>query len=331
MAKPTVEWTEDDVLSLPRDENDNFERKGAQLLDLTLPQVKESNVLGELAKQLSAFANTGGGRIIYGISNAGTVDSGGVARSGKGRRSTKEWLEDVIPTLTDFEIVGVTVYQIPPKETGSALAADKSLYIVDVPDSERAPHQSKRDLKYYVRLGGTSQPAPHRLIEDIRNRAWHPNLEVRDLQITSASGSTSRIAGLKSEFELTLVLRFGVSNNGRVRAANACLQLSATIPLSTNMAESIEYFPRSATEGTVLLELKNPLYPLMGVMIGCPIKTSAEVQLVPKAALTLSGRSPEDVTLCVTTFADSAPAGRQEFKLSDVDPEHCLMQVIKQE
>ena len=99
MPKPTAEWTEDDVLSLPADENDTFERKGVPLLDLTLPQVREDNVLNELAKQLSAFANTGGGRIIYGLTNAGTVDNGGVARSIKGRQSTKEWLEDVIPTL----------------------------------------------------------------------------------------------------------------------------------------------------------------------------------------------------------------------------------------
>jgi hypothetical protein len=331
MGKPTVEWNEDDLLSLPRDENDTFERKGSQLLDLTLPNVQEGNVLDELAKQLSAFANMGGGRIVYGISDAGTADSGGVARPVKGRRSTKEWLEDVIPNLTDFEIAGVNVYEIPPKATGSALGADKALYIVDVPDSERAPHQSKRDLKYYVRLGGKSQPASHRLVEDIRDRARHPNLEVRDLQITNAVASASRVARLlESEFELILVLRFGVNNSGRVRAANACLQLSATVPLSTNMAETTEYFPRSATQGTVLLELKNPLYPLMGVVVECQIKTSAEFKLLPKGTLTLSGRSPEDVTLCITTFADSAPARRQEFKLSDIDSERCLMKVIQQ-
>jgi len=109
MVKPANEWTEDDVLSLPGDENDTFERKGAQLLDLALPQVKEGNVLDELAKQLSAFANTGGGRIIYGITDTGIVDNGGVGRLAKGRQSTKGWLEDVIPNLTDFEVVGCNV------------------------------------------------------------------------------------------------------------------------------------------------------------------------------------------------------------------------------
>jgi hypothetical protein len=332
MAKRVDEWTEDDVLSLPRDENDTFERKGALLLDLTLPQVKEGNVLDELAKQLSAFANTGGGRLIYGITDTGIVDNGGVARSVKGKQSTKGWLEDVIPNLTDFEIVGVNVYEIPPKATGSALAADKSLYIVAVPDSQRAPHQSKRDLKYYVRLGGTSQPASHRLIEDIRNRARHPGLEVHDLRIINAVAQAPRVAGLKSEFELNIGLQFAVSNKGRVRAANACLQLSATVPLSTSMGDGTEYFPRSATQGTVLFEMKNPIYPTMGVVFGCSVKTSAEVQLLPIGApLTLSGCKPEDVTLSITIFADSAPARSQDFKLGDIDPEHRFMQLIELE
>lgn len=111
------------------------------------------------------------------------MDNGGVARLLKGRQSTREWLEDVIPTLTDYEIVGVNVYEIVGKANGSALASDRSLYVVDVPDSDRAPHQSMRDRKYYVRLGGKSHPASHRLVEDIRNRARHPKLEVQDVLI----------------------------------------------------------------------------------------------------------------------------------------------------
>src|SRR5713226_5759833 len=100
MAKPVGEWVEDDVLSLPKGENDSFERKGAHMLDLTLPNTNEGRVLDELAKQLSAFANTGGGQIVYGMTDTGAVDNGGVARSVKGNQSTKDWLEDVIPIVT---------------------------------------------------------------------------------------------------------------------------------------------------------------------------------------------------------------------------------------
>ena len=91
MPKPVSEWTEDDVLALPPGENDSFERKGARLLDLRLHGVKPDEVLNELAKQLSAFANAGGGQIIYGVADSSAVDNGGIARMVKGQQSTKEW------------------------------------------------------------------------------------------------------------------------------------------------------------------------------------------------------------------------------------------------
>lgn len=330
--KPTVDWTEDDVLSLPPGENDSFERKGAPLLDLTLPQVREDSVRDELAKQLSAFANTGGGRIIYGLTNSGAVDSGGVARSVRGRQSTREWLENVIPTLTDLEIVGFNVFEILPKPTGSSLASDKSIYVVDVPNSELAPHQSKRDLRYYVRLGGNSQPASHRLIEDIRNRSRHPKLEVHDLRIVNASASSLEITGLRGKFQLVTSLSFGLRNKGRVRATSACLQLSASVPIATGRFDNMEYFTRSAIQGTVLLELKNPLYPGMGITLGCPVNTPAEVEILPQGeSLTSAGQKLSDIPFCITTFADSAPAEKQEFRLSDIDMDHIIAGAVDQE
>ena len=191
MPNPIERWTEDDVLALPAGEDDSFERKGSQLLDLKLPGVNEDAVLNELAKQLSAFSNTGGGQIIYGVANNGVVDGGGVAQSVKGRQSTKEWLEDVIPKLTEFEIVGFNVYEIGPKSGTSSITAGKALFVVDLPDSDRAPHPAKRDSKYYVRLAGKSHPAAHRLIEDIRNRQKHPLLEISSIDCQISNLPTS--------------------------------------------------------------------------------------------------------------------------------------------
>lgn len=86
MAKPLSEWTEDEILALPAGENDKFERKGSRILDITLPGVREDDVWNELGKQLSAFANVGGGRIIYGLTDKGEIDNGGIARILKGRQ-----------------------------------------------------------------------------------------------------------------------------------------------------------------------------------------------------------------------------------------------------
>lgn len=107
MRRPAAEWDEQYILSLPVGEDDRLERKGVRLLDLTIAGVKEDSVRDELAKQVSAFANTGGGNLIYGLTDAGAIDSGGASRTIKGRATTKAWIEDLIPMLTDYEIVGV--------------------------------------------------------------------------------------------------------------------------------------------------------------------------------------------------------------------------------
>jgi hypothetical protein len=334
MSKPVAKWEEDDVLSLPPGENDTFERKGAPLLDLTIPGVNENDVRDELAKQLSAFANTGGGQIIYGLTNSGAVDNGGVARSVRGRQTTKEWLENVIPNLTEFEIIGFNVYEILPKLTGTSLAPDKSMYMVDVPDSDRAPHQSRRDLRYYVRISGNSLPAPHRLIEDIRNRARHPKLRIENLRVYNAlSLSQPIVSKLKSNFELTISLACDVCNVGRVQARTSCLQLSATVPISSpSSLGGNEYFPRASAPGTVLLELRNPLYPGMRFPLSCQILFRAEVEVLSQGeSLTLGGANSDDVRLLITSFADSAPEQKQEFKLSDIDAGPYLAQVIRQQ
>lgn len=43
--KPVAEWTEEDVLSLPYGEFDWLEAKGRRAIDLTLPNVREADIL----------------------------------------------------------------------------------------------------------------------------------------------------------------------------------------------------------------------------------------------------------------------------------------------
>jgi hypothetical protein len=332
MPKPVAEWTEDDVLALPPGENDGFERKGVHLLDLTIPRVKMDDVLNELAKQLSSFANTGGGQIIYGVEDSGKVEHGGIARVIRGKQSTKEWLEDVIPKLTEFEIVGFNVYEILPKASGSALAADKSLYVVDVPDSERAPHQSARDRKYYVRLGGKSHPAPHRLIEDIRNRARHPRIEIFEFRVLSPSYLPTQNSPIG---QVHLYLQLVMKNAGRIRAVNTALLISGNVAVNTTAQSSYEYFRRvGARDGTVLVELKNCLYPEMELAISVPLDIDAQIQgPTPNAqegVLLIQGRRIRDVKLTATCFADSAPPRTQEFGLASADVDGRLDALLKE-
>jgi hypothetical protein len=179
--KPTVEWDENYVLNLPTGEHDWVEFKGTHLLDITIPSVDENKVLDELSKQLSAFANSGGGTLVYGVKDVApgglrTVDRGGVSSTLRGR-STKEWLEDVIPHLVEHQLMSFNVYSILKTGAGSNIDEGKEITLIEINDSEQAPHQA-RDKRYYARVGGKSRPIGHRMVLDILGRAVHPRLEI---------------------------------------------------------------------------------------------------------------------------------------------------------
>ena len=180
--KPVAEWTEDDVLSLPYGEFDWLEAKGRRAIDLTLPNMKEATILTNLAKEVSAFANSGGGQLVLGLVNPSSetnnwvVDEGGVSTSVKGKISTREWLEDVIPNLVEFPLTEFNVYQILTESSNSQIMHDRAIYVVDIADSSHAPHQSTRDKRYYARVAGKSQPLSHRMIVDIMGRRQYPKI-----------------------------------------------------------------------------------------------------------------------------------------------------------
>ena len=177
--KPASEWNEEYVINLPPGEYDWVEFKGTHALDFSLAGVDQNRILNELSVQLSAFANSGGGTIVYGISDAPAgqtrqVDLGGVSLSLKGR-STKEWLEDVIPNQVDYPLNRFNVYPVINTAPGSNILAGRGIFLVSIPDSEDAPHQA-HDKKYYARVGGKSRPIGHRMVMDIVGRLKYPRI-----------------------------------------------------------------------------------------------------------------------------------------------------------
>jgi hypothetical protein len=180
--RPVSDWNEESILELPLGEFDWLEVKGRRALDLTIPTVEEKHVRENLSKALSAFANSGGGRLIFGLKDPKTktskwqVDDGGIAVTNR-YGDTREWLESIIPTLVDYPLTEFNVYAVLPQDDWSQIQHGRALFVIDISDSPHAPHQAQ-DNRYYIRAAGRSRPVGHRLVSDIMGRRRHPKVEL---------------------------------------------------------------------------------------------------------------------------------------------------------
>jgi hypothetical protein len=178
------DWTERHIRKLPKAEYDELEFKSSPLVRLDTPEGREK-LLDDLAKALSALANTDGGFLVLGVQDPKEargpyleIVQGGVPRV-FGKTDTLEWLNSVIPNLLDYELKGFEVHPVTRRGRNSQIHADRAVFVIGVPASGTAPHKSRRDNIYYVRLGGNSLPASHRMLMDIVGRQQHPKLDVR--------------------------------------------------------------------------------------------------------------------------------------------------------
>lgn len=219
--RSTREWDEPYILNLPTGEHDWVEFKGSKSIDFTQAGGDENKALDELSKQLSAFSNSGGGTLVYGIKDASPgqqrkVEDGGVSLTLKGR-STKEWLEDIIPGLVEFPLNNFNVYVVTKSGTDSGIGEGKCIVLIEIPDSEQAPHQA-RDRRYYARVGGKSKPISHRMVLDIIGRAVHPKMELK-LCFTEIT----QVGGRLKNFYLEATCR----NKGKVVANYVAAHITA--------------------------------------------------------------------------------------------------------
>ena len=198
------EWTESDVLALATEESDTFDRKSGRIIEKS-----QDEFFNGLAKAVSAFANSGGGSLIIGVEDDGAFSG---MPPDRGKTSTKDWLEQKIPTLVSYPLVSFRVHTVIPSSP-SLIPAGKVLIVIEVGDSPAAPHQSVHDCKYYHRVGGRSEPAKHFYVELLRQRLSSPTLEFAAESLTAVH--IGEDAGC---LFLEVKLNFRITNSGRVAA-----------------------------------------------------------------------------------------------------------------
>lgn len=290
-------WTESRVLDLPLGEDDRFERKGAEY-------VAKKDFDQELGKQLSAFANIGGGTIFLGIDNRGVID--GVPRLREGKKEPlRDWLEQRVPQLTDYPLPRFRVQEVVPSKDGTTIPPDRVVIAIDVYESLVAPHQVPGTGAYYWRSSGRSIPAPHYFLDAVRNRPHNAVLEIsiRKVYISGNVGQKRRVpspADLSIHLAVRNMSRTTMANRHEIRA-----HLLAE-PSAVRVAEGQR--PR--------VEDVSPILP--GMALHWHQQYSVECLLPCEPSPSLAIGILRSLTLVASVSSDSYASEPSEFKFADV-------------
>lgn len=161
------------------EESIELDYKSAAAIDNT-PQRKT-----EIAKDVSAMANSAGGIIIYGVKEYDGQDKKHLPKEIDPidrKNFSREWLEQVIQSNIQPKIKNVIITPIP-------ISDDNVVYKVVIPQSTTA-HQAN-DKKYYKRYNFMSVAMEDYEIRDIMNRQKNPNI-IMEFEIEECSYERKR-------------------------------------------------------------------------------------------------------------------------------------------
>jgi hypothetical protein len=196
--------TDDLLAALPvGDEDDRWELKSAIYLD----PAKRNEFKKELGKQVSAFANSGGGYLVFGVSKTRDVEPCPLV---VGRQTMKDYLASMTEQSVEYPIRAFKIHPIPLKSN-----PDEYVFVVAIDDSPAAPHQAKEEKHYYYRIDGHSKPAPHFHIELLRSRYTKAVL-----RIVEADFFVSSVTTLERMPKVCITLHILVENQSHQSATN---------------------------------------------------------------------------------------------------------------
>lgn len=207
------EWTKQRLNQMIADgveENLSLDYKGADSL------IKSDSKKSEITKDVSSFANSSGGVLIYGITEYKDEPRKHLPeRLDPIQRSeiSKEWLDQVIQSIQP-RIEGVVIHPITISEADNTVC-----YVVEVPQSHTA-HMA-RDHRYHKRHNFTTARMHDYEVRDVMNRPTHPKIKASIF----INKLTSRIKP-----EGTIMVR--LENVGRVLARHVMVELEVPIDLN---------------------------------------------------------------------------------------------------
>lgn len=256
----------------------------------------------DITKDVSAFANSSGGVLIYGIAECGDD-----ARKHLPERLdpilrteiSKEWLDQVIQSIQP-RIEGVVIHPVTISELDNRVC-----YVVEVPQSHTA-HMA-RDHRYHKRHNFTTQAMEDYEIRDVMNRRTHPKI--------NSSIYINKNAGRPKPQGYILVK---LENAGCVLARRTMVELEIPIDLNGMVAIEGPVLHERGPDGEFhLLRLvpgphEPPIFPGSNVTLRRKIFTDARIERVDRQPI----RSARQIKISV--FADEMPPLRAILDVAPV-------------
>jgi hypothetical protein len=178
----------------------------------------------ELCKDVTAFANSAGGQIVYGMIDDKQVP----ARLDDGAELsiTKEWVEQVIDSRVQPRIEGLVIH---PIQLAKGLG-----FVITIPAAtSRAPHQAP-DKKYYKRQNFQSVAMEDYEVRDTFRRATTPDLF---LELAFAMGPTvAPTFGHQHEVSNPIAILATVTNRSNQPAFHALIKVGIDTDLELGSA-----------------------------------------------------------------------------------------------
>jgi hypothetical protein len=197
---------------------------------------KDNRSRDELCKDVTAFANSAGGQIVYGIKEENRKPTG----IDQGSDLTREWIEQVIDSKVQPRLESLVVKPIP-------VGDGRHAYVITIGQAAtRAPHQAP-DKKYYKRQNFQSVPMEDYEIRDTFRRASTPELHVNLAFGTGPMATIEFETG--SDLSKPIVVIATVTNRSPQPAFHAILSVGVDTSLPLRMSNSFYQMGMTADDG----------------------------------------------------------------------------------
>lgn len=187
-VREPCDWEEEDIEALIHNhvqESFTLDYKRSEALDNDSARKKE------LSKDVSAFANSAGGVLVYGVIEEKHLPAG-IDDGYDPRIISREWIEHVINSNIQRHIDGIRIKQIELKKRSPG----RVIYVVSVPQSKRAPHMANGHI-FYKRHNFESIPMEEYEVRDVARRDEVPDLHLElslpgnERELTFGNGAQS--------------------------------------------------------------------------------------------------------------------------------------------